>query len=67
MYVYPTRKKLKEGALHKLCLLWESASSRTKPRPANAIEKCEEYQLLQEQMPQPCKMLINQFYQTYFA
>ena len=50
---------LKEGVLHTLNLPGESASSTTKPRPANAIEKREEYQLLQEQMPQPYKMLTN--------
>ena len=30
-------------------MLKESASSTTKPHPVNAIEKREEYQLLQEQ------------------
>ena len=42
---------LKEGALPRLNLPRESASSTTKPRLSNAIEKREEDQLLQEQMP----------------
>ena len=49
IYIYPTRKMLKEVAFPTLNLPQESASSTTKPRPVNAIEKREEYQLLQEQ------------------
>ena len=44
---------LKEGALPTLNLPQESASNTTKPHPGNAIEKREEYQLLQELMPRP--------------
>ena len=61
IYVYPTRKMLKEGALPTLNLPRESASSTTKPRPVNAIEKREEYQLLQEQMPQPVQNADKSF------
>ena len=61
IYVYPTRKMLKEGALPTLNLPRESASSTTKPRPVNAIEKREEYQLLQEQMPQPVQNAYKSF------
>ena len=46
IYINPTRKILKEGALPTLNLPQESASSSTEPRPVNEIEKCEEYQLL---------------------
>ena len=61
IYVYPTRKMLKEGALPTLNLPRESASNTRKPRPANAIEKREEYQLLQEQMPQPVQSAYKSF------
>ena len=43
---------LKEGALPTPNLPRESTSNITTPRPANAIKKCEEYQLLQGKMPQ---------------
>ena len=59
IYINPTRKILKEGALPTLNLPQESTSSSTEPRPVNAIEKREEHQLLSEQMPQPYRMLIN--------
>ena len=48
IYIYPTHKMLKEGALvPTLNLPRKSASNTTKPRPADPIEKREEYQLLQ--------------------
>ena len=43
---------LKEGALSTLNLPPKSSSSTAKHRPVNRIEKSEEYQLLQEQIPQ---------------
>ena len=46
IYINPTRKILKEGALPTLNLPQESASSSAEPRPANVIEKREEHQLL---------------------
>ena len=46
IYINPTCKMLKESALPTLNLPRESASSLAKPRPVNAIEKREEYQLL---------------------
>ena len=52
IYIYPTRKMLKEGALPTPSLPRESTSNITKTRPANAIKKCEKYQLLQEKMPE---------------
>ena len=52
IYIYPTRKMLKEGALPTLNLLRESASKTTKRRPGKAIEKREEYFLFEEHMPQ---------------
>ena len=53
IYIYPTCKMLNKGTLAALNLSQESASNTTKPRPANSVEKHEEYQLLQEQIPQP--------------
>ena len=50
IYVYPTSKMLRESALPTLNFPQEIASSTTKPLPVNAIEKREEYQLLQDQM-----------------
>ena len=61
IYVYPTRKMLKEGVLGTLNLPWEIGSSITKPRHLNAIEKHEEYQLLQEQMPQSVQNTYKSF------
>ena len=46
IYINPTCKMLKEGALLTLNLPRESASSSAEPRPVNAIEKREEYQFL---------------------
>ena len=46
IYINPTCKMLKESALPTLNLPRESASSLAEPRPVNAIEKREEYQLL---------------------
>ena len=49
IYFYPTSKMLKEGVkslkevVYALNLPRESASNARKPRPANAIEKLEEY------------------------
>ena len=52
---------LKEGALPALNLPRQSASSTTKPGPANTIEKREEYQILREQMPQPVENAYKLF------
>ena len=57
--IYPTCKMLKEGTLAALNLSQESASNTTKPRPANSVEKHEEYQLLQEQISQPVQNTSN--------
>ena len=46
---------------HHLNLPRESANTTTKPCSSNAIEKCEEYQLLQEQMPQPIQNACKSF------
>ena len=52
IYVYSSRESLKEGALPTLNLPRPSASaSATNNRSKIAIEKREEYELLQEQMP----------------
>ena len=59
--IYSTNKMLKEGTSLTLNLPRESASSTAKPRPANAIEKHEEYELLQEQMPQ----LVQNAYKSF--
>ena len=42
IYIYPTRKILKEGALLTLNFSRKSGSSTTKPRPANEMEKSKE-------------------------
>ena len=51
-YVYPSRKSLKEGALQTLNLSRSSASA-TNNCSTSAIEKREEYSVLQAQLPQP--------------
>ena len=52
IYVYPSRKLLKEGALPTLNLLRPSANA-TNNRSTSAIEKREEYSFLQAQLPHP--------------
>ena len=53
IYVYSSRESLKEGALPTLNLPRPSASaSATSNRSKRAIEKSEEYELLQKLMPQ---------------
>ena len=53
IYVYSSRKSLKEGALPTLNLPRSSANANaTNNRSKRAIEKREEYALLQQQMPQ---------------
>ena len=52
---------LKQDALPALNFPRERASSKTKPLPVNAIEKREEYQLLEEQMPQPVQNAHKSF------
>ena len=53
IYVYSSRESLKEGALPTLNLPRPSANaSATSNWSKRAIEKREEYELLQEQMPQ---------------
>ena len=61
MYISPARNMLKEGALPALNLPRQSASSTAKPRPANTIEKREQYQLLKEQIPQPVQNAYKLF------
>ena len=51
IYFYSTHKMLKEGTLPTLNLPPKSAINKTKPFSSKAIEKREEYQLLQEKMP----------------
>ena len=50
--IYHMYKLLKEGALPTINFPSESANITAKPCLANAIEKHQEYQLFQEQMPQ---------------
>ena len=52
IYVYPSRKSLKEGALPTLNLPRPSANA-TGNRSTSAIKKREEYSFLQAQLPQP--------------
>ena len=53
IYVYSSRKSLKEGAPPTLNLPRSSANANaTNNRSKRAIEKREEYALLQQQMPQ---------------
>ena len=62
IYVYSSRKSLKEGALPKLNLPRPSANANaTNNRSKRAIEKPEEYSLSQEQVPQlpPPKAYIS--------
>ena len=61
IYVYPTRKILRESALPTLNLPQETASSTTKPLLVNAIEKREEYQLLPDQMSLPVQNAYKLF------
>ena len=61
IYIHSTRKMLKESALPTLNLPRESTSSTAKPVPVNAIEKREEYQLLQDQMSQTIQNAYKSF------
>ena len=53
IYVYPTRKTLKEGALPTLNFPRPSANAVVNNRSTSAIEKREEHLALQAQLPQP--------------
>ena len=60
IYIYPICKMLKEVPLPTLNLPQKSASSATKPRHSNAIEKREECtNFFKKKCPNPYTMLIN--------
>ena len=64
IYVYPSRKSLKEGALPTLNLPRPSASA-TNNRSTSTIEKREEYSFLQAQLPQPQPSNVYKFFDKF--
>ena len=64
IYVYPSRKSLKEGALPTLNLPWPSGNA-TNSRSASAIEEREEYSFLQAQLPQPQPSNVYKFFDKF--
>ena len=64
IYVYPSRKSLKEGALSTLNFPRPSANA-TNNCSTSAIEKREKYSFLQAQLPQPQPSNVYKFFDKF--